>query len=69
MLLMAQLQQETSVLSDLGTQASDEVWDEQKQKTEALKKELENIHKELSEESTVDTVKQKVLKQRKKRRG
>lgn len=37
MLLMAQLQQETSVLSDLGTQASDEVWDEQKQKTEALK--------------------------------
>uniref|UniRef100_A0A8W8HQW8 Programmed cell death protein 7 n=1 Tax=Magallana gigas TaxID=29159 RepID=A0A8W8HQW8_MAGGI len=67
MLLMAQLQQETSVLSDLGTQASDEVWDEQKQKTEALKKELENIHKELSEESTVDTVKQKVLKQRKKR--
>lgn len=69
MLLMAQLQQETSVLSDLGTQASDEVWDEQKQKTEALKKELENIHKELSEESTGDTVKQKVLKQRKKRRG
>lgn len=37
MLLMAQLQQETSFLSDLGTQASDEVWDEQKQKTEALK--------------------------------
>lgn len=37
MLLMAQLQQETSILSDLGTQASDEVWDEQKQKTEALK--------------------------------
>lgn len=37
MLLMAQLQQETSVLSEFGTQASDEVWDEQKQKTEALK--------------------------------
>lgn len=36
MLLMAQLQQETSVLSEFGTQASDEVWDEQKQKIEAL---------------------------------
>lgn len=69
MLLMAQLQQETSVLSDLGTEASDEVWDEQKQKTENLKKELEQIHKDLSEERTVHTVKQKVLKQRKKRRG
>lgn len=37
MLLMAQLQQETSVLLEFGTQASDEVWDEQKQKAEALK--------------------------------
>ena len=37
MLLMAQLQQETNTLTDLGTAASDEDWNDQKQKVTNLK--------------------------------
>ena len=36
MLLMAQLQQETNTLTDLGTAASDEAWNDQKQKVTNL---------------------------------
>ena len=37
MLLMAQLQQETNTLTDLRTAASDEDWNDQKQKVTNLK--------------------------------
>ncbi|XP_022333265.2 uncharacterized protein LOC111130466 [Crassostrea virginica] len=67
MLLMAQLQQETNTLTDLGTAASDEAWNDQKHKVTNLKSELEKIHEELSDEKNIDKVKEKVMRQRKKR--
>ncbi|XP_061172485.1 programmed cell death protein 7-like [Saccostrea echinata] len=67
MLLMAQLQQETTTLSDQGTSAPDDVWDNRKQKVLLLKTELKKIQEELSDETTINQVKQKVLQQRKKR--
>ncbi|XP_062566301.1 programmed cell death protein 7-like [Saccostrea cucullata] len=67
MLLMAQLQQETSTLSDEGRSAPDNVWDNQRQKVLILKTELEKIQEEMSDETTINQVKQKVLQQKKKR--